>query len=77
MQCTIALVMYRQKAKCLLHLNHDCLAIIEKRIIIPSRHLPSKLVVSHHKRHQTMYVTNQLMDNFCILSGILIEKCSF
>jgi len=24
-----------------------------------------------------MYVTNQLMDNFYIFSGILIEKCSF
>jgi len=69
--------MHRQKAKCLLHLNDDCHAIIEKRITIPSRHLPSYPVVSHHKRHQRIYVTNQLMDNFYVFSDILIEKCSF
>jgi len=34
-------------------------------------------MVSHHKRHQRIYVTNQLMDNFYVLFGILIEKCSF
>ena len=34
-------------------------------------------MVSHHKRHQRIYVTNQLMDNFYVLSGILIVKCSF
>jgi len=34
-------------------------------------------MVSHWKMHQRMYVTNQRMDNFYVLSGILIEKCSF
>jgi len=29
------------------------------------------------ERHQRTYVTNQLMDNFYVLSGILIEKCFF
>ena len=29
-------------------------------------------MVSHCKRHQRIYVTNQLMDNFYVLSGILI-----
>jgi len=62
-----------------LHLNHECHAIIEKRITIPSRHLPSLPMVSHHKRHQRIYVNvaNQLMDNFYVLSGILIKKCPF
>jgi len=42
MQCTITLVSdAQQKAKCLLHLNRDCNAIIEKRITISSRHLQS------------------------------------
>jgi len=42
MQCTITLVSdAQQKAKCLLHLNRDCHAIIEKRITISSRHLQS------------------------------------
>jgi len=34
-------------------------------------------VVNYCNRHQRIYVTNQLMDNFYVLSGILIEKCSF
>ena len=35
-------------------------------------------MVSNRKRHQRIYVFNQLMDdNFYILSGILIEKYSF
>jgi len=34
-------------------------------------------MVSHHKRHQRICVTNQLIDNYYVLSGILIEKCSF
>jgi len=34
-------------------------------------------MASHHKRHQRIYVTNQLMDNLHVLSGILIEKCSY
>jgi len=32
---------HRQKSKCLLRLNHDGHAIIEKHITIPSQHLPS------------------------------------
>jgi len=39
-------------------------------------HSPLKSV-SHHKRQQRIYVTNQLMDNFYVLSGILIEKYYF
>ena len=34
-------------------------------------------MVSHPKRHQRIYVTNQLMDNLYVLPGILIEKCYF
>jgi len=34
-------------------------------------------MISHVKWHQRIYVTNQLIDNFYVLSGILIEKCSF
>jgi len=45
MQSTIAIVSDAQTEgkKCLLHLhlNHDCHAIIEKHITIPSQHLPS------------------------------------
>jgi len=33
-------------------------------------------MVSHHKRQQRIYMTNQLIDHFYVLSGILIEKCS-
>jgi len=31
-------------------------------------------MVSHHKMHQRIYVTNQLI---FVVSGISIEKCSF
>ena len=31
-------------------------------------------MVSHHKRHQRIYVTNELVDNFYVRSGILIEN---
>jgi len=36
-------------------------------------------MVGHHKRHQRIYVAKQLIDDFYVglLSGILIEKCSF
>jgi len=34
-------------------------------------------MVSHRKRHQRIYVNNQLMDDFYVLSKILIENCSF
>jgi len=64
--------MHRQKAQCLLRLNHDCHAIIEKHIAILSWHLPRWPMISHCKRHQRIWVTNQLMDNFYVLSGILI-----
>ena len=33
-------------------------------------------MVNHCDRHQRIYVTNQLMDTFYVLSGLLIEKCS-
>jgi len=32
---------------------------------------------SHEAPKDISYVTNQLKDNFYVLSGILIEKCSF
>ena len=34
-------------------------------------------IICHCNRHQRIYVTNQLMDTFYVLSGILIEKCCF
>ena len=34
-------------------------------------------MVSHYNRYQRIYVTNQPMDTFYVLSDILIEKCSF
>ena len=34
-------------------------------------------MVSQHKMHQRTYVTDQLMDNFYVLSGILIENVLF
>ena len=55
----------------------DCHAIIGKHITTSLRHLPCQPMVSHRKRHQRIYMTNQLMDNFYVLSGILIEKCAF
>jgi len=51
--------------------------MIEKHVAIPLRHLPSWPVVSHPKMHEKIYMTNQLVDTFYVLSGILIEKCSF
>jgi len=34
-------------------------------------------MLSHRKSHQIIYVTSHLMDNFYVLSGILIKTCSF
>ena len=64
-QCTIALVSDAQ-IKCKLSLapkswlpRND-----RKTLYKTSRHLPYKPMVSHHKRHQRIYMTNQLMENF-------------
>jgi len=82
MQCTIALVsdaQTQQKAKCLLHLNHNWLPCNNRKTYYNTFAASAELAYGQPSQEAPwrIYVTNQLMDNFYVLSGILIEKFFF
>ena len=74
-QCTIALVSDAQ-IEGTASSNHDCPAITGKHI---TNTFAASALLAYGQPSQKapkVHVTNQLMDNLYVLSGILIEKCS-